>query len=459
MDMRPAVSRRWWSPLGLLARVRRFLRRRAFIAPIVVVTIVVALVASALTTSSSPLLQGNKIIATQIRPAAPATTTTTAPSAPKPAPSKDAPSTQAPAPSTSVTAPAPSTSVAAQPAPVSDAAAAVAYAKSQVGKPEASGDSGLAQRAWQAGGIPLGEQTADQFTGGQRITKSELRPGDLVFTERLGHVAVYVGDNTVVYTDGDTVRTGPLPTADVSGYVRVTNPVPTEASPTPPHNTAPAPTKVSPTPRHKVRPTPSREVSPAPEPELQLNLPPVPQLRVPIANPAPQLELPPTAIPVPQLEIPATGITSKLQIPATASAAPRLQMPSAASLLAQLQIPAMARHKVRATTQPQVTVAPLPKVARTPQSTSHTPCHKVPPIPQQDKAVPASQDHASTTPQQKVQPAAKSTQPSVTPTPHEELPKQLGAHCHHRTSTNGDGTTSGPAQCHPTGIPSHQPTT
>jgi hypothetical protein len=246
---------------------------------------------------------------------------------------------------------------------------------------------------------------------------------------------VYIGDDTVVYTSGTTVRTGPLPTTDVSGYVRVTNPVPTQVSPTPPHNTAPAPAKVSPTPRPKVRPTPSRKVSPAPKTGLRLEVPPLPVL--PMANPAPQPQIPAVATPLPELpELPMANPAPQLHIPAT------IPMP-------KLRTPPKAWHKARAMPQPKA---------------AHMPCHKVPPTPQhhvltppQDKAVAA---HGATpVSRDKVRPAPKSTESHVTPTQHEKVPPQLGAHCHHRTSTNDGVTTSGPAQCHPTGIPPHLPTT
>ena len=86
---------------------------------------------------------------------------------------------------------------------------ALAYAKKQLGKPYKFGAtgpksfdcSGLTLRAWQAAGVNLPRTSQQQFRFGTKITKSQLRPGDLVFFygSRPSHVAIYVGNGIVVH--------------------------------------------------------------------------------------------------------------------------------------------------------------------------------------------------------------------------------------------------------------------
>src|SRR5690606_19079030 len=75
-------------------------------------------------------------------------------------------------------------------APVSSkAAAAIAFAKAQLGKPYVYGAegpdaydcSGLVQAAWKAAGVSIPRVTTDQFAAGTKVSTSQLQPGDLVF--------------------------------------------------------------------------------------------------------------------------------------------------------------------------------------------------------------------------------------------------------------------------------------
>jgi peptidoglycan DL-endopeptidase CwlO len=89
---------------------------------------------------------------------------------------------------------------------------AVAFAYAQLGKPYQWGAtgpgsydcSGLVQAAWTAAG---GADTAHHLRAVGRpahIAKSALEPGDLVFMDGIGHVAMYVGNGDII----DAPRTG-----------------------------------------------------------------------------------------------------------------------------------------------------------------------------------------------------------------------------------------------------------
>jgi cell wall-associated NlpC family hydrolase len=86
---------------------------------------------------------------------------------------------------------------------------ALAYAKKQLGKPYVWGAtgprsfdcSGLTSSAWRAAGVSIPRVSRAQSTGaGRAISKSELRPGDLVFFySPVSHVAMYVGNGVVIH--------------------------------------------------------------------------------------------------------------------------------------------------------------------------------------------------------------------------------------------------------------------
>lgn len=100
----------------------------------------------------------------------------------------------------------PSPTSAASSGPVSSAAAgALAFARAQIGKPykwgatgPASYDcSGLTQAAYKSVGISIGRTTTQQVFAGKAVSKSDLRPGDLVFPHP-GHVQMYSGNGNIV---------------------------------------------------------------------------------------------------------------------------------------------------------------------------------------------------------------------------------------------------------------------
>ena len=58
--------------------------------------------------------------------------------------------------------------------------------------------SGLTMAAWRAAGKSLPHNAAAQYSATARISRSSLRPGDLVFYRSLGHVGLYVGNNQII---------------------------------------------------------------------------------------------------------------------------------------------------------------------------------------------------------------------------------------------------------------------
>lgn len=102
-------------------------------------------------------------------------------------------------------------------APSSAAAKAVKYALAQLGKPyvyATSGPktfdcSGLTAAAWRAAGRNIPHQSRLQSHLGHRVSRSDLKPGDLVFYySPIHHVAIYIGKGLVVSAPqtGDVVK-------------------------------------------------------------------------------------------------------------------------------------------------------------------------------------------------------------------------------------------------------------
>jgi cell wall-associated NlpC family hydrolase len=108
------------------------------------------------------------------------------------------------------------TSVSNVPAPSSRAQIAVDYAKAQIGKPyvwAASGPnsfdcSGLTMAAWAKAGVQLAHYTYTQIQQTTPISRSQLKPGDLVFFYGGEHVSLYIGNNQVVHAPqpGENVK-------------------------------------------------------------------------------------------------------------------------------------------------------------------------------------------------------------------------------------------------------------
>jgi cell wall-associated NlpC family hydrolase len=103
----------------------------------------------------------------------------------------------------------------------SGAAAAIDYARAQLGKhyvwaavgPETFDCSGLTMRAWEAGGVSLPHYSVAQYEQGEKVSLGELRRGDLVFFasdpndySTIYHVGLYIGGGQMIeapYTGAD----------------------------------------------------------------------------------------------------------------------------------------------------------------------------------------------------------------------------------------------------------------
>ncbi|HWS31541.1 MAG TPA: NlpC/P60 family protein [Actinoplanes sp.] len=86
------------------------------------------------------------------------------------------------------------------------AGVAVTFAFNQIGKPYGFGDagpnsydcSGLTSAAWAKAGKSLPHNAAAQYSATARISKSDLKPGDLIFYRNNAHVAIYVGGGMII---------------------------------------------------------------------------------------------------------------------------------------------------------------------------------------------------------------------------------------------------------------------
>ena len=83
---------------------------------------------------------------------------------------------------------------------------AVAFAYAQLGKPYVWGAtgpgsydcSGLVQAAWAAAGVSIPRITYEQWAALPHVPMSAIQPGDLIFFNAEGHVAIYVGNNILI---------------------------------------------------------------------------------------------------------------------------------------------------------------------------------------------------------------------------------------------------------------------
>lgn len=102
-------------------------------------------------------------------------------------------------------------------APTAAAQKAVDTAMDQRGKPYEWGGagpdsydcSGLTMYAWKAAGVSLPHSSKQQSQMGTPVSRSQLRPGDLVFFySPVSHVGVYIGNDQVVHApdSGDVVK-------------------------------------------------------------------------------------------------------------------------------------------------------------------------------------------------------------------------------------------------------------
>ena len=127
---------------------------------------------------------------------------------------------------------APGSSAATTDAPNSRAAAAVSYAYQKLGSPYVWGAtgpnafdcSGLVQAAYNSAGVSLPRTTYAQINAGQRVSRDELRPGDLVFFySGISHVGIYVGDGQMIHAPNPSapVRLAPIDQMPFAGATRV----------------------------------------------------------------------------------------------------------------------------------------------------------------------------------------------------------------------------------------------
>ncbi|MEV0737169.1 NlpC/P60 family protein [Streptomyces sp. NPDC050549] len=126
----------------------------------------------------------------------------------------------------------PGSSTATADAPNSRAAAAVSYAYQKLGSPYVWGAtgpnafdcSGLVQAAYNSAGVSLPRTTYAQINAGQRVSRDELRPGDLVFFySGISHVGIYVGDGQMIHAPNPSapVRLAPIDQMPFAGATRV----------------------------------------------------------------------------------------------------------------------------------------------------------------------------------------------------------------------------------------------
>lgn len=117
-------------------------------------------------------------------------------------------------------------------APNPRAATAVAFAYGALGKPYVWGAtgpssfdcSGLTQAAWRSAGVSLPRTTYTQINAGQRVSRSELAPGDLVFFySGISHVGIYIGSGQMIHAPrpGAPVRVAPIDQMPFAGAARV----------------------------------------------------------------------------------------------------------------------------------------------------------------------------------------------------------------------------------------------
>ena len=106
----------------------------------------------------------------------------------------------------------------------------VSFAYAQLGKPYAWAQdgpssydcSGLTLAAYRTVGVSLYHKVTVQWTEVSHLSRSELKPGDLVFYSGLAHVAIYIGNSKVIHapTFGEVVKISPLNMESIYGYGR-----------------------------------------------------------------------------------------------------------------------------------------------------------------------------------------------------------------------------------------------
>lgn len=90
--------------------------------------------------------------------------------------------------------------------------------------PDAFDCSGFTMWVYAQVGVSLPHSSRAQYSCGERVSRANLRPGDLVFfgRSRIHHVGIYIGGNRYVHAPhtGDVVRISSLDRADYVGACR-----------------------------------------------------------------------------------------------------------------------------------------------------------------------------------------------------------------------------------------------
>ncbi|WP_305789154.1 C40 family peptidase [Symbioplanes lichenis] len=108
---------------------------------------------------------------------------------------------------------------------------AVAFAYKQIGDsyvfgasgPNSWDCSGLTSGAWAAAGVSLPHNAAAQYSATTRISRGQLRAGDLVFYRNNAHVGIYVGGGQIIDASrpGQPVKKRTIDIMTPNGYGRV----------------------------------------------------------------------------------------------------------------------------------------------------------------------------------------------------------------------------------------------
>ncbi|MEJ2579030.1 MAG: NlpC/P60 family protein [Kineosporiaceae bacterium] len=108
---------------------------------------------------------------------------------------------------------------------------AIDYACAQIGAPYVWGAegpstfdcSGLTMAAYKAAGITLPRTTYEQVKVGTAVSTSNLRPGDLLFSNGTGHVGIYIGNNMKIHAPhtGDHVRIAAVRSGETTAARRI----------------------------------------------------------------------------------------------------------------------------------------------------------------------------------------------------------------------------------------------
>ncbi|HVE27085.1 MAG TPA: NlpC/P60 family protein [Sporichthya sp.] len=118
------------------------------------------------------------------------------------------------------------------PLPNPRAARAIQFALAQLGDryvwgasgPDGFDCSGLTMAAWRQAGVSLPHSSAQQYYSGDKIPRSELQPGDLVyFYSPISHVGIYIGNGKMVHAPNPSRRVEIAPIAEMP-YAGATRP-------------------------------------------------------------------------------------------------------------------------------------------------------------------------------------------------------------------------------------------